>query len=55
MGGISVKRTVKWNCGEERSNKQQIRYRERDFYSSSSIIRTIMSRRVRWAGHVARM
>jgi hypothetical protein len=27
----------------------------RDFYSSSSIIRTIESRRMRWAGHVARM
>jgi hypothetical protein len=27
----------------------------RDFYSSPSIIRTIKSRRMRWAGHVARM
>jgi hypothetical protein len=27
----------------------------RDFYSSSSIIRMIESRRMRWAGHVARM
>jgi hypothetical protein len=26
-----------------------------DLYSSSSIIRIIMSRRMRWAGHVARM
>jgi hypothetical protein len=26
-----------------------------DFYSSPSIIRIIMSRRMRWAGHVARM
>jgi hypothetical protein len=27
----------------------------RDFYSSPSIIRTIKSRRMRWAGHVARV
>jgi hypothetical protein len=27
----------------------------RDLYSSPSIIRIIMSRRMRWAGHVARM
>jgi hypothetical protein len=27
----------------------------RDFYSSPSIIRIIKSRRMRWAGHVARM
>jgi hypothetical protein len=27
----------------------------RDLYSSSSIIRIIKSRRVRWAGHVARL
>jgi hypothetical protein len=27
----------------------------RDLYSSPSIIRTIKSRRMRWAGHVARM
>jgi hypothetical protein len=27
----------------------------RDLYSSPSIIRIIMSRRIRWAGHVARM
>jgi hypothetical protein len=27
----------------------------RDFYSSLSIIRIIKSRRMRWAGHVARM
>jgi hypothetical protein len=27
----------------------------RDLYSSSSIIRIIKSRRMRWAGHVARM
>jgi hypothetical protein len=27
----------------------------RDLYSSQSIIRTIKSRRMRWAGHVARM
>jgi hypothetical protein len=27
----------------------------RDLYSSSSIIRTIKSRRKRWTGHVARM
>jgi hypothetical protein len=27
----------------------------RDLYSSPSIIRIIMSRRLRWAGHVARM
>jgi hypothetical protein len=27
----------------------------RDFYSSPSIIRIINSRRMRWAGHVARM
>jgi hypothetical protein len=27
----------------------------RDLYSSSSIIRIIKSRRIRWAGHVARM
>jgi hypothetical protein len=27
----------------------------RDLYSSPSIIRMIMSRRMRWAGHVARM
>jgi hypothetical protein len=27
----------------------------RDFYSSPSIIRIITSRRMRWAGHVARM
>jgi hypothetical protein len=27
----------------------------RDLYSSSSIIRTIKSRRMRWMGHVARM
>jgi hypothetical protein len=26
-----------------------------NFYSSPSIIRTIKSRRMRWAGHVARM
>jgi hypothetical protein len=26
-----------------------------DFYSSPSIIRIIKSRRMRWAGHVARM
>jgi hypothetical protein len=26
-----------------------------NFYSSPSIIRTIMSRRMRWTGHVARM
>jgi hypothetical protein len=26
-----------------------------NFYSSPSIIRIIMSRRMRWAGHVARM
>jgi hypothetical protein len=26
-----------------------------NFYSSPSIIRKIMSRRMRWAGHVARM
>jgi hypothetical protein len=26
-----------------------------DFYSSSSIIRIIKSRRMRWAGHIARM
>jgi hypothetical protein len=29
--------------------------RLRDLYSSSSIIRIIKSRRMRWAGHVARM
>jgi hypothetical protein len=27
----------------------------RDLYSASSIIRIIKSRRMRWAGHVARM
>jgi hypothetical protein len=27
----------------------------RDLYSSPSIIRTIKSRRMRWAGHVARV
>jgi hypothetical protein len=27
----------------------------RDLYSSSSIIRIIMSRKIRWAGHEARM
>jgi hypothetical protein len=27
----------------------------RDFYTSPSIIRIIKSRRMRWAGHVARM
>jgi hypothetical protein len=27
----------------------------RDLYSSPSIIRLIKSRRIRWAGHVARM
>jgi hypothetical protein len=27
----------------------------RDLYSSSSIIRIIKSRRMRWAGHIARM
>jgi hypothetical protein len=27
----------------------------RDLYSSSNIIRIIKSRRMRWAGHVARM
>jgi hypothetical protein len=27
----------------------------RDFYSSPSIVRIIKSRRMRWAGHVARM
>jgi hypothetical protein len=27
----------------------------RDFYSSPSIMRIIKSRRMRWAGHVARM
>jgi hypothetical protein len=27
----------------------------RDFYSSPSIIRTLKSRRMRWAGHVACM
>jgi hypothetical protein len=27
----------------------------RDLYSSPSIIRTIKSRRMRWAGHIARM
>jgi hypothetical protein len=27
----------------------------RDFYSSPSIIRIMKSRRIRWAGHVARM
>jgi hypothetical protein len=27
----------------------------RDLYSSPSIIRIIKSRRIRWAGHVARM
>jgi hypothetical protein len=27
----------------------------RDFYSSPSIIRIIKSRRMKWAGHVARM
>jgi hypothetical protein len=27
----------------------------RDLYSSTSIIRIIKSRRIRWAGHVARM
>jgi hypothetical protein len=27
----------------------------RDFYSSPSVIRIIKSRRMRWAGHVARM
>jgi hypothetical protein len=27
----------------------------RDFYSSKSVIRIIQSRRMRWAGHVARM
>jgi hypothetical protein len=27
----------------------------RDLYSSPSIIRIIMSRRMRWAGHVARV
>jgi hypothetical protein len=27
----------------------------RDFYSSSSIVRTMKSRRMRWMGHVARM
>ena len=26
-----------------------------DFYSSSNIVRVIKSRRMRWAGHVARM
>jgi hypothetical protein len=26
-----------------------------DLYSSPSVIRMIMSRRIRWAGHVARM
>jgi hypothetical protein len=32
-------------------NKEELR----DFYSSPSIIRIIKSRRMRWAGHVARM
>jgi hypothetical protein len=34
----------------------KIRYEElHDLYSSPSIIRIIKSRRMRWAGHVARM
>jgi hypothetical protein len=35
---------------------RKLHYEElRDLYSSPSIIRIIKSRRIRWAGHVARM
>jgi hypothetical protein len=35
---------------------RKLHYEEfRDLYSSPSIIRIIKSRRMRWAGHVARM
>jgi hypothetical protein len=34
-----------------RTNNEELR----DLYSSSTIVRVIKSRRMRWAGHVARM
>ena len=39
----------KSNMGEENNEKLN------DLYSSSNIVRVIKSRRIRWAGHVARM
>jgi hypothetical protein len=42
---------------DEMSGELRILHNEelRDLYSSPSIIRIIKSRRIRWAGHVARM
>jgi hypothetical protein len=41
---------------EVRSEWRKLHNEElRDLYSSPSIIRIIKSRRIRWAGHIARM
>jgi hypothetical protein len=43
-------------CDEVTGEWRKLHYEElRNFYSSASIIRMIKSRRMRWAGHVARM
>jgi hypothetical protein len=40
---------MKWECSSHRDEELH------NLYSSPSIIRIIKSRRMRWAGHVARM
>jgi hypothetical protein len=53
-------RVLRWIFGPKRDEEteewRKLHYEElRDLYSSPSIIRIIRSRRMRWAGRVARM
>ena len=55
------KNEMGWACGTPRKDEVTGEWRRlhneelNDLYSSSNILRAIKSRRMRWAGHVARM
>jgi hypothetical protein len=50
-----VKNGKKVLCHEDGSWRKLHNYELHDLYSSPNIVRVIKSRRLRWAGHVARM
>jgi hypothetical protein len=52
---MTVRTMIKMTSGDKHNNNNFITIFQQKLYSSPNIVRVIKSRRMRWAGHVARM